>query len=234
MEHEIQLISDGDGLAVIGDPAAVDLFLSSAGLESQEIELDRLRSAARRGASAGAGLAHAGAEISANAGRWVKLTEKSAQQFKLGTAMKGSADGVSRAIMTDNGKITSILEFAKSPAVMATNPAMLAGAAGIMAQLAMQQAMDEITDYLATIDEKVEDVLRAQKDAALAEMIGAGFVIDDAMTVPGRVPGRRTPAGSRGATARPVPARGAGRGRRGRPGPADGGAAERGAGRGAG
>jgi rRNA processing protein Krr1/Pno1 len=60
---------------------------------------------------------------------------------------------------------------------------MLAGAAGIMAQLAMQQAMDEITDFLAAIDEKVDDVLRAQKDAVLARMIGVGFVIQEAMTV---------------------------------------------------
>ncbi len=60
---------------------------------------------------------------------------------------------------------------------------MLAGAAGIMAQLAMQQTMDEITDYLATIDEKVDDVLRAQKDAVLARMIGVGFVIEEAMTI---------------------------------------------------
>jgi hypothetical protein len=52
-----------------------------------------------------------------------------------------------------------------------------------MAQLAMQQAMDEITDYLATIDEKVDDVLRAQKDAVLADMIGAGLVIEEAMTI---------------------------------------------------
>ena len=47
----------------------------------------------------------------------------------------------------------------------------------------MQQTMDEITDYLATIDEKVDDVLRAQKDAVLADMIGAGFDIEEAMTV---------------------------------------------------
>ncbi|MEU6432471.1 hypothetical protein ABZ860_41755 [Microbispora sp. NPDC046973] len=40
-----------------------------------------------------------------------------------------------------------------------------------------------ITDYLAAIDEKVDDVLRAQKDAVLADMIGAGFVIEEAMTV---------------------------------------------------
>src|SRR4051794_14179013 len=52
-----------------------------------------------------------------------------------------------------------------------------------MAQLAMQQTMDEITDYLATIDEKVDDVLRAQKDAVLADMIGVDLVIEEAMTV---------------------------------------------------
>ncbi|KZE42055.1 hypothetical protein AVW09_11050 [Microbacterium sp. T32] len=64
---------------------------------------------------------------------------------------------------------------------MLANPAMLAGAAGIMAQLAMQQTMQEITDHLAVIDEKVDDTLRAQKDGALARMIGVGLAIDDAM-----------------------------------------------------
>ena len=193
MEQEIQLISDGDGVAVIGDPTAVDLFLSSANLSSKELPLGKLGSAARSGGAARAGSAalETGAEIAANSGRWLKLTEESANALKLGTAMKGSAEGVSRAIVTDNGKISSILEFAKAPAAMATNPAMLAGAAGIMAQLAMQQTMQEITDYLATIDEKVEDVLRAQKDAALSDLIGAGFVIDRAMSIwesMGRVP----------------------------------------------
>ena len=52
-----------------------------------------------------------------------------------------------------------------------------------MAQLAMQQTMDEITDYLAAIDEKVDDVLRAQKDAVVADMIGVDFVIEEAMTI---------------------------------------------------
>lgn len=100
--------------------------------------------------------------------------------------MKGSTDGVNRAIVTTSkGKITNILEIIRPGSIgsMLTNPAILAGAAGIMAQLAMQQTMEEITDYLAVIDEKVDDVLRAQKDAALAEMIGVGFVIDEAMTV---------------------------------------------------
>ena len=52
-----------------------------------------------------------------------------------------------------------------------------------MAQVAMQQTMDEIIDYLATIDEKLDDVLRAQEDAVWADMIGVGFDIDEAMTI---------------------------------------------------
>jgi hypothetical protein len=52
-----------------------------------------------------------------------------------------------------------------------------------MAQVAMQQTMDEIIDYLATIDEKLDDVLRAQDDAVWADMIGAGLDIDEAMNI---------------------------------------------------
>ena len=80
-------------------------------------------------------------------------------------------------------RIKRFVQFEKGPGSLLTNPALLAGAAGIMAQLAMQQTMDEITDYLATIDEKVDDVLRAQKDAVLADMIGVGLVIEEAMTI---------------------------------------------------
>ncbi len=44
-----------------------------------------------------------------------------------------------------------------------------------------------ITDYLATMDEKVDDVLRAQKDAVLADMIGLDLVIEEAMIIRERV-----------------------------------------------
>ncbi|WP_394553370.1 hypothetical protein ACDF64_03195 [Agromyces sp. MMS24-JH15] len=181
MSDEIELFSDGDGLAVIGEPGAVERFLSSAGVQSKEL---RLHQTLGNALNTGSGVAQAGSQIAANSGRWVKLTEESAKAMKVGKLMKGSSDGVSRAVATTSkGKVTKILEFTKPGSVgsMLTNPAMLAGAAGIMAQLALQQTMEEITEYLATIDEKVDDILRAQKDAAIAEMIGVGMVIDDAM-----------------------------------------------------
>ncbi|WP_416481967.1 hypothetical protein [Streptomyces sp. CL12] len=179
MDDDIQLMSDGDGLAVIGSPAAVERFLVSEGLPSRDLGLPRLGSTL----SAMAGATQAGSEIAANSGRWVKLTEQSARSLKKYKLMKGSHPDASRAVLTENGKIKGLLELVRTPGSFLTNPAVLAGAAGLMAQLAMQQTMDEITDYLATIDEKVDDVLRAQKDTVLADMIGAGFVIEEALTV---------------------------------------------------
>jgi hypothetical protein len=41
MDYEVELVSDGDGLAVIGDAMAVDLFLSSAGVVSKDLTLNR-------------------------------------------------------------------------------------------------------------------------------------------------------------------------------------------------
>ncbi|BDI22299.1 hypothetical protein [Herbiconiux sp. L3-i23] len=181
MGSEIELVSDGEGVAIFGHPSEVELFLSTAGVTSKEIAL---RSSFGAALNAGSGVAQAGSQIAANSGRWVKLTEESAKALKLGKAMKGSSDGVSRAIATTSkGKVTKILEFVKPGSVgsMLTNPAMLAGAAGIMAQLAMQQTMEEITEYLKVIDEKVDDILLAQKNAEIAKMIGVGMVIDDAM-----------------------------------------------------
>jgi hypothetical protein len=180
MGNEVQLISDGDGLAVIGDPAAVDRFLVSEGLSSKDLGLPRLGAVL----GTGAGAAQAGSEIAANSGCWVKLTKESAQAVSKYGLRESSKTGLSTGVLRgDGGQIAGFVEFARGPGSLLTNPAYLAGAAAIMTQVAMQQTMDEIIDYLATIDEKLDDVLRAQDDAVWADMIGVGFDIDEAMTI---------------------------------------------------
>jgi hypothetical protein len=178
-QDQIQLISDGDGVAVIWDPTAVERFLIAERLPSKDLGLPRLRSVL----NTGAGATRAGSEIAANSGRWVKLTKESAQLVKKYGLTESKTPGVSHAMVGKPGAIKKWLQIEKSPGTLLTNPALLAGAAGIMAQVAMQQTMDEITDYLATIDEKLDDVLRAQKDTVLADMIGVDLVIDEAMTI---------------------------------------------------
>ena len=179
MDHEIQLISDGDGLAVIGESAAVERFLAAEELPSQELELHRVKGALSTGAAA----AQVGSEIAANSGRWVKLTAESAQKVKKYGLTRTETPGVRYAMLGKRGHIKSWLQIETTPGAMLANPAMLAGVAGIMSQLAMQQQMAEITDYLATIDEKLDDILRAQKDTVLAQVIGVGLQIDEAMTI---------------------------------------------------
>lgn len=180
MDDEIQLISDGDGLAVIGTPVAVQKFIASEELTSRNLSVDRLGSALGKAA----GLAQVGSELAANSGQWVKLTKESAQLVDKYGLRTNAATGISTGVLKGkSGQINGFVEFAKGPASLATNPAVLAGAAGIMAQVAMQQTIDEITDYLAAIDAKVDDVLRAQKDAVLADMIGVDLAIEEAMTI---------------------------------------------------
>lgn len=179
MSNEIQLISDGDGLAVIGEPAAVELFLASEGLPSKDLDLPRLGKVLSTGGVA----TQAGAEIAANSGRWIKLTEESAQAMRKYKLMKGSSPGVSRAVLTEGGKSKGFLQLVRTPGSALTNPALLSGVGGIMAQLAIQQAMEEITDHLARIDEKLDDVLRAQTNQVLARMDGVELAVREATKV---------------------------------------------------
>ena len=178
-DDELQLISDGEGVAVIGEPSAVERFLTINALPSRVVDLQRLAPSM----STVAGAAKAASVVSAQSGRWVKLTEKSSQQLKTIGAMKGSTAGTVRGVVQGkDGQIKGIVEFSKHASVL-TSPAVLAGIGGVMTQMAMQQQMDDIADYLAVIDEKVDDVLRAHKDAATADMIGIDLVIEEAMTI---------------------------------------------------
>ncbi|MFC6506995.1 hypothetical protein ACFQBY_00810 [Promicromonospora citrea] len=177
MDDEIELLSDGSGLAVIGDRTAVDRFLASHGLVSKDLELPRLATALGAGAAA----AQVGS-IAGESGRWVKLTKESAEMVHRFGMTPTKTPGVHHAMVGRPGNVKSWLQISKGPGAL-TSPAVLAGAAGIMAQLAMQQAMTEILDHLAVIEEKIDDVLRAQKDSALSEMIGVDLLIDEAMTV---------------------------------------------------
>ena len=181
MDDEIQLISDGDGVAVIGESTAVERFLDSLGLlsSSKDLGSQRLGTILRVGAE----VAQVGSDIAANSGRWLKLTVESAQAIKDFGLTESKVPGVSWAMAGPRGSMKKWLEIETGPGSSLTNPASLSGVAVMMAQLARQHEMAEIKDYLATIDTKVDDVRRAQKDHELSRVIGAGYDIASAMHV---------------------------------------------------
>lgn len=110
MDNEIQLISDGDGLAVIGNPADVERFLTSEGLSSRDLGVQRLESVLTAGACA----AQTGSEVVANSGRWVKLTNESARLVEKYGLRKSATSGLSTGVLKGNsGQIKGFVEFAK-------------------------------------------------------------------------------------------------------------------------
>ena len=180
-DDAVQLISDGGGLAVIGEPGAVERYLRSLGwwADSRELDLRRLKPVIRLGSN----LANAASELAANSGRWIKLTEESARLVKEHGLIETKTPGVSHVMIGMPGKIGNWLQAEHGQRSMFTNPAVLSGVAGLMAQVASQQAVAEVIAYLAKIDVKVDDVLRTQEDQVVARMIGVGFAVEEAMTV---------------------------------------------------
>ncbi|WP_182113144.1 hypothetical protein [Actinotalea sp. JY-7876] len=184
MGDEVELISDGAGLAVVGESSAVERFLTSQGLAASR---DLVPQALRRSAGTAGATLQAGGAIAAESGRWLKMTEASARKVKeLGGLMPTDMKGISHAIIGPRGDIKSWIQISGAPGQAVatfTNPAALASIGTFMAQQQMQQSIDEIKEYLAQIDEKVDDILRAQKDAVVADMVGVDLMVEEAMTV---------------------------------------------------
>lgn len=181
MEDGIQVISDGAGIAIIGEPEAVERRLRSEGLweSSRRLDLGPLKRLVGLGADA----ARAASDINASSGRWLKLTEESARLVKEHGLMESKTAGESHVMVGAPGAIRSWLQAETSAGTMLSNPAVLSGVAGLMAQVAAKQAMAELTDYLITIDAKVDAVLRKVDDAAVANIFGLQAAIDRAMTM---------------------------------------------------
>ncbi|MCT2176508.1 hypothetical protein M3F63_02305, partial [Brachybacterium muris] len=110
--------------------------------------------------------------------------DESAAAVKKLPMTRNSATGLLHGTLrAADGKFAKNLQFDSTAALSLTNPAMLAMLGVTMLQMAAEQSMEKIQEYLEAIDAKVDDVLRAQKDAVLADMIGVDLLLDEAMTV---------------------------------------------------
>jgi hypothetical protein len=191
VSDEVELISDGEGLAVVGNKTAVERFLRERGLliSSHEFDLSKLGGLAQAADAIASGIS----EVTANSGKWVKLTEESAALVKEFGLMESKTRGVRHAMIGEPGSIGKWLQIDTGAGAFLTNPAVLAGAAGAMAQIARQQEMREIKAYLQQIDTRVIEVLRAQKDIELAKLFGSRRSIERALAVREAQGGRTDP-----------------------------------------
>ncbi len=181
MDDEVGLVLEGDDLAVVGDATAVERFLRRHGLWEGSIELDLTR--LRGITAAGAEAMGTASEIVANSSRYVKLTKESARLVEEFGLMQSKAPGESHLMIGIPGQVASWLQAEAGPASLLNNPAFLSGLAGLMSQVTSKHAMAEILDYLAAIDEKVDDLRRKVDNTVLSGFAGTAAALDRAMVI---------------------------------------------------
>lgn len=124
--------------------------------------------------------AQAAGSVMVESGRWVKLTKESAELVaKYGRNGREEALQAG-AVRQSNGRIIKHLKFTQPGQL---NPAMLTGIGGVMVQMALEQAVSEITDYLRELDAKLDDLLRDRKDQTVSELAGISHMIDETMLI---------------------------------------------------
>lgn len=179
-DDSIELFSDGEGLAVFGSTAAVEQFMASSDLVSRD---EQGRSLARS-LAVGAGAAEVSAKIAESSGRWLKMTKESTAKVNaLGGLTPTKTKGISHAMLGRPGASKSWIQVVQAPGTALTSPAALSGLGGMMSQMAMQQQLDAINDYLEKIDEKLDDIIRTQMNQVLARVDAVGLAIAEAITV---------------------------------------------------
>ena len=186
MAGEIELVSDGEGVVVAGDRSAVERFLDRAGLlsQAQGFDLGKLRSVLKPGAD----VMQTASGIVEQSAMYLKITPDSLKRLQdAGGLMKTKAPGIRWAMLGEPGKESlKWLQVEDGPASLVLNPAVLSGLGGLMSQFAQQAEAQELKALLVRMDQKLDDVRRAQRDAVLARMQSAAAAIDEAMTIRGR------------------------------------------------
>ncbi len=117
MNTDIQLLADGEGLAVITNPTDAERFLLDQGLNripSKDLDLARLGPLIGTGGAA----TKAGSKLAENSGRWVKLTKESAEAIKKYGLTPTKTPGVSHAMIGKPGEIKQWLQIAQGPAAL--------------------------------------------------------------------------------------------------------------------
>lgn len=183
MGDEIEIISDGEGIVVNGSKSAVQRFLEDRGWLSDARPFDL--NGIGKGLNVASDILGTLSEVADQSSMYLKLTPESAKQLReAGGLMKTKTKGISHAMLGKTGDASmKWLQVQDGPTSLLTNPAVLTGVSGLMSQAAQQAEAQELKALLIRMDEKLDDVRRAQRDTVLAKMRAAAAEISEAMTI---------------------------------------------------
>ena len=183
MNDEVEVVSDGEGAVVFGATGAVQRFLEENGLAlaAENFELDRLRTTF----TTSSGLFKSASAIAEQSGKYLKLTPESAKRLKdAGCLMPTKRKGVSHIMLGKTGDASlKWLQADTSASSLITNPALLSGLSGLMSQFAQEREAQAMRELLLSIDGKLDDLRRGQRNRVIAKMQTAAAQVEEARTL---------------------------------------------------
>ncbi|MFK5584171.1 hypothetical protein [Serinicoccus sp. LYQ131] len=173
-DESVAVFEAEDGILVFGSESALSLLDADISVPFRPISGKQLaRVTGHVGTAAGT--------ISAESGRWLKLTRESAGHLDTFKATSIGKDGLlAGTLRTNSGQITKHLKFENISKGALLTPAapMLLGS--MATQYALESALDDITTYLETIDRKLDQLLKQRKTETLGQIGGVTLAIDEA------------------------------------------------------
>jgi len=170
-DSAVELVSDGENLLVVGQHRGdVESFLKSEGIlaVARRLPMDRLVPLLRSSAE----LVKTASESIADSARWLKITPESAEAIKEYGLTDSGTPGISYAMAGTRGDIKSWIKVDSSAKAQLANPALLSGIAGALSQAARQHEAAQLRALLETLDRKLNEVLRNQRDDVVGALVG--------------------------------------------------------------
>ncbi|WP_232547325.1 hypothetical protein [Propioniciclava soli] len=173
-EATVQVFEAEDGFLVLGDEGTL------AGVWGDQARGGVRRLSPTDVARIGRAMGEAN-NMWAESGRWVKLTKESAELLrKHGPVPNKAGDAISGVVRGKGGEIVKHLNFQKG---LLVTPAGGAALAAMVTQQALQASLDEITTYLRTIDEKLDQLLKQRKNELLGRVGGVMLALEEAEAI---------------------------------------------------
>jgi hypothetical protein len=177
---EVEIFGNEEAIVALGNDKSVIKFLRDHGL------LERATSLSKNQLSVFVGKASAAvqtaSEVIANSGMYIKLTPEDAKRKKEFDFLqsKNLPKGQAYVMFGKPGQVSSWVKAEVGPGALMTNPAVVSGVAGLMAQQAWQSQLQQFHERFDDLGNKLDVLIQAKKNEQLAQLAAIVEVIQDA------------------------------------------------------
>ena len=173
-QGQVQVFAADQGLLVWGPSAALEAFDRAEDLRARAVRPSTMAKLAT--------LVQGVSQAQLEGARYLRLDDASYNRVKeLG--VKNLASGVLRMKDIPGEKGGQIVKHLTFSATAPANPAAVAALAAAATNNQIMAALDDIQDYLAVIDEKIDRLLKQRKLEIVGQLGGVVFAIEEAETV---------------------------------------------------